>query len=190
MIVFENFMNYINNLNQNKIKSNKNNDKLEFLSQPDNKGITPLILILQKGWAKFLNKYLEFVDYKKYIVPLTNNNLIHYAIDSKKINCVKKILSYSTSEDLKYNNKFGYSPAIYAQSKNYNYMAKLREETEKNFDKTELKNILISPYITFTQVIKDFMDIKFNIVLYYLLQYKILFSIDDENDKNFGFEVY
>ena len=188
MIVFENFMNYINNINQNKIKSNKNNDKLEFLSQPDNKGITPLILILQKGWAKFLNKYLEFVDYKKYIVPLTNNNLIHYAIDSKKINCVKKILSYSTSEDLKYNNKFGYSPAIYAQTKNYNYMAKLIEETEKNFDKTELKNILISPYITFTQVIKDFMDIKFNIVLYYLLQYKILFSIDDENDKNFGFE--
>ena len=112
MTIFEKFMNYNININQK-----KNNKNIELLSQPNNKGITPLILILQRGWTNFLKKYLEYVDYKKYIFPLTNNNLIHYAIDSKKIGCLKIILKYSTSEDILYCNKEGYSPSVYAKKK-------------------------------------------------------------------------
>ena len=185
--VFEKIMNYNNNINQNKNKGNKNNDKIELLSQPDNKGITPLILILQRGWTAFLYKYLEYVDYKKYIVPLTNNNLIHYAIEGKKINCVKKILSYSTSEDLKYNNKDGCSPSLYAKLKNYNYMSKLIEETENNYNNSKLKNIIISPYISLNQVVEDFMKKKFDYILYYLTQFKILYFINEPNI-NYAFE--
>ena len=181
MTIFEKLMNYNNNINQNKNKGNKNSDKAKLLSQPDNKGITPLILILQRGWTLFLNKYFEYVDYKKYIVPLTKNNLLHYAIDSKKINCVKKILSYSTSEDLKYNNKDGYTPSLYAKTKNYNYMSKLIEEIQNNLNNIELKNIILSPYVPLTKVIEDFMNNKFNYVLYYLMQFKILYFINEQN---------
>ena len=187
ILIFEKIMNYNNNLNQNKNKGNKNNDKIKLLSQPDNKGITPLILILQRGWTLFLYKYLEYMEYKKYIEPLTNNNLIHYAIDSKKINCVKKILSYSTLEDLKYNNKEGYTPSLYAKIKNYNCMSKLVEEIENNFNNTDLKNIILSSYVPLTQVIEDFMKNKYEYVLYYLLQYKILYFISEPNI-NYVFE--
>ena len=170
--IFEKFMNYNNNINQK-----KNSKKIELLSQPNNKGITPLILILQRGWTNFLKKYLEYVDYKKYIFPLTNNNLIHYAIDSKKIGCLKIILKYSTSEDILYCNKEGYSPTVYAKLKKYNYMSKIIEETEKYYQYTDLKNILISPYTPLAQILEDFMSKKYDTTLYYFIQYKLLYTI-------------
>ena len=148
-----------------------------MLSQPNNKGITPLILILQRGWTNFLKKYLEYVDYKKYIFPLTNNNLIHYAIDSKKIGCLKIILKYSTLEDILYCNKEGYSPSVYAKIKHYNYMSKIIEETEKYYEYTQLKNIIISPYTPLTQILEVFMIKKYDITLYYFMQYKLLYTI-------------
>ena len=182
MTIFEKFMNYNININQK-----KNNKNVELLSQPNNKGITPLILILQRGWTNFLKKYLEYVDYKKYIFPLTNNNLIHYAIDSKKIGCLKIILKYSTSEDILYCNKEGYSPSVYAKIKNYNYMSKLIEETGKYYEYAELKNIIISPFTPLAQILEDFMNKKYDITLYYFIQYKSLFSLI-ENKINCSFE--
>ena len=182
MTIFEKFMNYNININQK-----KNNKKIELLSQPNNKGITPLILILQRGWTNFLKKYLDYVDYKKYIFPLTNNNLIHYAIDSKKIGCLKIILKYSTSEDILYCNKEGYSPSVYAKIKHYNYMSKIIEETEKYYDNSELKNIIISPYTSLARILEDFMNKKYDITLYYLMQYKLLYTII-ENKANYSFE--
>ena len=170
--IFEKFMNYNNNINQK-----KNSKKIELLSQPNNKGITPLILILQRGWTNFLKKYLEYVDYKKYIFPLTNNNLIHYAIDSKKIGCLIIILKYSTLEDILYCNKEGYSPSVYAKIKHYNYMSKIIEETEKYYEYTQLKNIIISPYTPLTQILEVFMSKKYDITLYYFMQYKLLYTI-------------
>lgn len=180
--IFEKFMNYNININQK-----KNIKKIELLSQPNNKGITPLILILQRGWTNFLKKYLEYVDYKKYIFPLNNNNLIHYAIDSKRIGCLKIILKYSTSEDILYCNKDGYSPSAYAKIKKYNYMSKIIEETEKYYEYTELKNIIISPYTALTKILEDVMNKKYDIVLYYLIQYKLLYTII-ESKANYSFE--
>ena len=135
-------MNYKGNSN-NKIYSLEK--KKYLFVQPDNKGITPIIIILNKGWVDVLSMVYKYIDYQKYILPSNNNNLIHCAIEGKDIKCIKKILSYCDSKDeLKYKNKEGYTPLLYAEKYEFFMIKKLMEELEINIDNKEYKNILLS----------------------------------------------
>ena len=135
-------MNYKGN-NNNKIYSLEK--KKYLFVQPDNEGITPIIIILNKGCSDILTLIYKYIDYQKYILPSNNNNLIHCAIEGKDIKCIKKILSYcNTKDELKYKNKEGYTPPLYAEKFEFCMIRKLMEELEKNIHNKEYKNILLS----------------------------------------------
>ena len=132
-------------------KGNNNNkayslDKKKILlMHPNNKGITPIVLILRKGWFDSLCFIFKYIDYQKYIIPCSNNNLIHCAIEGKNIKCIKKILSYCNSiDELKFKNKEGYTPLLYANKYKLFYVEKIIEETEKHFEDKQYKNAILS----------------------------------------------
>ena len=170
-------------------------DKKKYLfTQPNNEGITPIVIVLRKGWFNSLCLIFKYIDYQKYIIPNNNNNLIHCAIEGKNIKCIKKILSYCKSRDeLKFKNKEGYTPLSYANKYNLYLIGKIIEETDKNFDDEDFKNIILSikeenvyyileKYMNIQNnnyINNNFEDInsitnkEYNSILNYLYKYKI-----------------
>ena len=135
-------MNYKGN-NNNKVYSI--DKKKQLLTHPNNNGITPIVIILRKGWYDSLCLIFKYIDYQKYIIPCNNNNLIHCAIEGKNIKCIKKILSYCNSiDELKFKNKDGLTPLLYANKFELFLVEKIIEQTEKYFDNKEFINILLS----------------------------------------------
>ena len=195
-------MNYKGN-NNNKIYSLEK--KKYLFTQPNNVGITPIIIILQKGSVEILSLIFKYIDYQKYIVPSTNNNLIHCAIEGKGIKCIKKILSYCKSiDELKFKNKEGYTPLTYAKKLGFYMIKKLIEEVERNIDNNEYKNILLSVkdvdifdilgkymvirnncYITSNiESIQSIIKRDYNSIIYNLKKYELDTSIADPNFSN------
>ena len=192
-------MNYKGN-NNNKIYSLEK--KKYLFSQPNNEGITPIIIILKKGCVNVLSIIYKYIDYQKYIIPSSNNNLIHCAIEGKDIKCIKKILSYCNSMDeLKFKNKEGYTPFMYAKMFEFYMIKKLMEEFESNIDNKEYKNILLSiKNVDIYDILGKYMIIRnncyinsnidsietiikrdYNSILYNLKKYEIENSIIDQN---------
>ena len=191
-------MNY-KGFNNNKIYSL---DKKKYLfTQPNNNGITPIIIILNKGNPDILISIFKFIDYQKYIIPSSNNNLIHCSIEGKDIKCVKKILSYCNSiEELKFKNKEGYTPLSYAKKFGFYMAKKLIEEIEKNIDNKEYKDILLSTndvdiydilgkymvirnncYITSNiESIQTIIKRDYNTIIYNLKKYELDNSINEQ----------
>ena len=192
-------MNYKGN-NNNKIYSLEK--KKYLFVQPDNEGITPIIIILNKGCVDILTLIYKYIDYQKYILPSNNNNLIHCAIEGKDIKCIKKILSYCNSKDeLKFKNKEGYTPPLYAEKFEFFMIRKLMEELEKNIDNKEYKNILLSiKNVDIYEILGKYMVIRnncyinsnidsiqtiikndYNSLIYNLKKYEIENSIIDQH---------
>ena len=139
------FISKIMNYKGNNTKINSIEKKKELLTKPNNDGITPIVIILKKGWYGPLCLIFKYIDYQKYIIPCNNNNLIHCAIEGKNIKCIKKILCYCKSTDeLKFKNKDGYTPLLYANKYKLFLVEKLIEQTEKYFDNKQFKNIILS----------------------------------------------
>ena len=187
----------------------KNNDKIYSLenkkylfTQPNNDGITPIIIILQKGFVNILTEIYKYIDYQKYEIPSTKNNLIHCAIEGKNIKCIKKMLNYTDSiEELKSKNKEGYTPSSYAKKFGFSMVKKLVEEIEKNFDNKEYKDILLSIkdvdiydvlgkymvirnncYITSNiESIQSIIKKDYKSIIYNLKKYELDISIDEPN---------
>ena len=195
-------MNYKGN-NNNKIYSLEK--KKSLFVQPDNEGITPIIIILNKGCSDILTLIYKYIDYQKYILPSNNNNLIHCAIEGKDIKCIKKILSYCNSKDeLKFKNKEGYTPPLYAEKFEFFMIRKLMEELEKNIDNKEYKNILLSiKNVDIYEILGKYMVIRnncyinsnidsiqtiikkdYNSLIYNLKKYEIENSIIDQHYLN------
>ena len=119
--------------------------KKNLFTSPNNNGITPIVIILRRGWFDSLCLIFKYIDYQKYIIPCDNNNLIHCAIEGKNIKCIKKILSYCKSTDeLKFKNKDGYTPLLYANKFKLFFIEKLIEQTEIYFNNKQIKNAILS----------------------------------------------
>jgi hypothetical protein len=195
-------MNYNGN-NNNKIYSLEN--KKYLFTQSNNDGITPIIIVLKKGFVNILTEIYKYIDYEKYEVPSTKNNLIHCAIEGKNIKCIKKMLSYSNSiEELKSKNKEGYTPSLYAKKFGFSTIKKLIDEVEKNFDNKEYKDILLSiKDVDIYDVLGKYMVIRnncyitsnidsiqsiikkdYNYIIYNLKKYELDISIDEPNYSN------
>ena len=195
-------MNYNGN-NNNKIYSLEN--KKYLFTQSNNDEITPIIIVLKKGFVNILTEIYKYIDYEKYEVPSTKNNLIHCAIEGKNIKCIKKMLSYSNSiEELKSKNKEGYTPSLYAKKFGFSTIKKLIDEVEKNFDNKEYKDILLSIkdvdiydilgkymvirnncYITSNiDSIQSIIKKDYNYIIYNLKKYELDISIDEPNYSN------
>ena len=101
--IFGNLMDYAKNLHQNK------NTK-EFFTKEDRNGITPLVIILKKGWFNILKKYFEYFEYKPHIIKSNKNNNLHCAIDGKNIKCLQLLLNHCTIEELNQTNSEGLTP--------------------------------------------------------------------------------
>ncbi len=159
-------------LNYNNTLENPKKSSSELLMQTDKNGNSPLTIILKKGWEKLLILYFEYVKYQN-----NNNNIIHFAIDGKKISCLKIILNLSTLEDLKSKNKDGDTPVVYANKKKYFYMAKFISSYESNYNDKNMKQFILQKPLNPNEILEFFSKKDFNNCLLALNQYKLNKSI-------------
>ena len=158
-------LNYIFNYNNIHLKKISNE---ELLLQQDKNGNSPLSLILKKGWTEMLKYYFQNAKYQK-----SNNNLIHCAIDGKKITNLKIILNYSSLEDLKCKNKDGDTPIIYANKKKYFFMAKIISFYESNFNNEKMKELFIDKPLSPNKILEYFSNKDYNNCIFALNLYKL-----------------
>ena len=165
--IFEKIMVYATN-------NNKNKNKLELLTKEDKNGITPLVIVLRKGWYNILKIYFNYFEYKPHIIKSNKNNYIHCAIEGKNIKCLKLILKHCNYDELNQQNSDGLNPTLYAKEKECNYMSELIKQFQNNYyNNEEFKNLLLLPKIDTNEIIKLFMEKKYSDTLKYLLKYKI-----------------
>jgi len=164
--IFEKIMVYATNNNENK-------NKLELLTKEDKNGITPLNILLRKGWYNILKIYFNYFEYKPHIIKSNKNNYIHCAIEGKNIKCLKLILKHCNYDELHQQDSDGLNPTLYAKEKEYNYMSELIKQFQNNYNDEEFKNLLLLPKVDTNEIIKLFMEKKYSDTLKYLLKYKI-----------------
>lgn len=171
--------------------NNKNKNRVELLTKEDKNGITPLVIILRKGWYNILKIYFKYFEYKSHIIKSNKNNYIHCAIEGRNIKCLISILNHCTLEELNQSNSNGLTPSAYAKEKKYFYMSELIKEFQNNYNNEEFKNILTLPKIDSDDIIKLYADKNYSDVQKYLYKYKINQSINiNVNNKysNISFE--
>jgi hypothetical protein len=184
IIILEKLLDY----NEKLVKKKYSNK--ELLLQNDNNGNTPLTLILQRGWNLMLKTYFKYVNFEKYISPINNNNLLHFAVEGKKYTCLKMILNYSNLDDLKLKNKENYTPAALANKIKYFYIAKILESYENNFQNSEFKNLIINDPVDINVIISNYIENNFSKCLLYLNQYKLNQTIlSDLNNRSFEWNL-
>ena len=181
--IFESIMIYATN-------NTKNKNKLELLTKEDKNGITPLVIILRKGWYKNLKIYFKYFEYKPHIIKSSRNNYIHCAIEGKNIKCLKLILKHCSLEELNQQNNDGLNPNSYAKEKKYNYMSELIKQFQNDFNNEELKNLLLLPRIDTDEIIQLFMDKNYSDTQKYLSKYKINQSISTNMDNKYSNIAY
>ena len=174
-INFEKIMNYY------LIKNKKSKIKLDLLNKEDKNGITPLAMLLKKGWYNTLVKYFKYFDYQPHIILNTKNNNIHCAIDGGNIKCLQLILNYCSSEELNQTNINNLTPLNYAKEKKYYYMTELIKQFINNYSNDEFKHILLLPKMDTDEIINLFMENDFQEVQKYLSKYKIIQLINNSN---------
>ena len=158
----------------------KNKAKIDILTKEDKDGITPLVIILNKGWYKTLQVYFKYFEYKPHIIKSNKNNYIHCAIDGKNIKCLKSILNHCSYEELNQANINGLNPCLYAKEKKYFYMSDLIKQIQNNYNNDEIKKILLLIDNDTNALIKLFMDKNFSEAQNYLSKYKINQNINDK----------
>ena len=159
----------------------KNKMKLSLLTKENNNGITPLNMLLKKGWYKTLVLYFKYFDYEPHIIQSTKNNNIHCAIEGGEIKCLKLILNYCTPEELTQTNINNLTPLNYAKEKKYFYMAELIRQFINNSNNGEFRNILLLPKMDTDELINYFSEKDFSEVQKYLSKYKIVQIINNSN---------
>ena len=172
---FEKIMNYYQNNNK------KSQIKLDSLKKEDKNGITPLTILLKKGWYNTLVIYFKYFDYEPHIILSTKNNNIHCAIEGGNIKCLKLVLDHCSSEELNQTNINNLTPLNYAKEKKYYYMAELIRQLTNNSNNKEFKHILLLPKLDTDEIINFFSDNDFSEVQKYLSKYKITQIINNSN---------
>ena len=122
----------INNPNKNSFHYTQCNYTVNItkeLNVEDKSGHTPLASALVLGWAQLSKKFLKAKAKSNLIIKSTSSNMLHLAVISKNLNCIKLILPYCSIEELKYKNKDGFSPKELALNLGLNYYAKIIENT-------------------------------------------------------------
>ena len=158
----------------------KNKSKIDLLTKEDKNGITPLVIILRKGWYKILQVYFKYFEYKPHIIKSNKNNYIHCAIEGKNIKCLKTILHYCSYDELNQANSNGLNPCLYAKEKKYFYMSDLIKQIQNNYNNEEIKKVLLLINNDTNTLIKLFMDKNFSEAQKYLSKYKINQNINDK----------
>lgn len=155
-----------------KIKNKK--VKIEdLLTQKAKDGHCPITLILLKGWHKMLNVYFSYVNYQSYVLPDSSNNLVHLAIEGKSLLCLKKIVSYSSIDDLKMKNKDSNTPALLANKKKYYLFSKILEQIELNFNNNTFRRYLLGDELSVNDMIDFYNKKDYNKALNMLSAYKV-----------------
>ena len=175
--IFEKIMIYING-------DKKNKNRKELLKKEDKNGITPLVLILRKGWYNILKLYLHYFKYKPHIIKSDKNNNIHCAIEGKEIKCLELILSHCSIEELNQQNSSGFIPSAYAKEKKYFYMYELIKQFQSNFNDKEFINLIVFPENNTYKIIERYMNKDFLTVQNLLLKYKMNHQIINNNNIN------
>ena len=174
-IDFEKIMNYYQTRNK------KSKMKLDSLKNEDKNGITPLILLLKKGWYNTLVKYFKYFDYEPHIILSNKNNNIHCAIEGGNIKCLKLILNYCSLDELNQTNINNLTPFNYAKEKKYFYMAEIIKQFTSNSTNEEFKHMLLLPKMDVDELIIYFSENDFTEVQKYLTKYKISQVINNSN---------
>ena len=178
--IFEKIMLYATN-------NIKNNNKIDLLTKEDKNGITPLVIILKKGWFNVLQIYFKYFEYKPHIIKSNKNNYIHCAIEGKNIKCLKSILKHCSFDELNQTNSSGLNPCLYAKEKKYFYMSDLIKQFQNNYNNEEIKKILLLIDNDTNSLVKLFMEKNFSQAQKYLSKYKLNQNINDKYS-NISFE--
>ena len=174
-IDFEKIMNYYQTRNK------KSKMKLDSLKNEDKNGITPLVMLLKKGWYNTLVKYFKYFDYEPHIILSNKNNNIHCAIEGGNIKCLKLILNYCSLDELNQTNINNLTPFNYAKEKKYFYMAEIIKQFTSNSTNEEFKHMLLLPKMDVDELIIYFSENDFTEVQKYLTKYKISQVINNSN---------
>ena len=95
-------------------------------------------LSLERNLIQIVFNLLSINGYKPNINK-KNNNLIHSAVISKKITCVKIILHYCIKENLTLKNNDLLTPVQLANNFGYSVISNIINEYKNNFDEEEYK---------------------------------------------------
>lgn len=166
---------YLLNYNSNNKNTNITNE--ELLSLKDDHGFSALSLILSRGWSKMLNTYFTIVNYHCSLHTNSGNTPLHFAIEGKSLRCLKKILSYTSLEDLKIKNKDGFTPSIFATKKKYFFFSKILDQFETNYNNFIYKNLLLDNEIKVNDMLDYFNKRNYSKVLNMLNAYRVNQSI-------------
>ena len=161
-----------------------------FLEKND-EGNTIMSLSLERNLIQIVFNLLLINGYKPNINK-KNNNLIHSAVISKKISCVKIILYYCIKEDLALKNSDLLTPAQLAYKLGYSMISNIINEYENNFDEEGYKehfykNLEVYNNKLFNsrdEFLKNLMEMKYKQIFFELNELKIIYELSNDINNN------
>ena len=166
---------YLLNYNSNNKNTNITNE--ELLTLKDDEGFSALSLILSRGWSKMLDTYFTIVNYHCSLHTNSGNTPLHFAIEGKSLQCLKKILSYTSLDDLKIKNNEGYTPSVFATKKKYYFFSKILDQFETNYNNCIYKNLLLDNEVNVNDMLDYFNKKNYTKALNMLNCYRVNQSI-------------
>jgi len=161
-----------------------------FLEKNDN-GDTLMSISFQNNNIQIIFRLLLINGYKPN-VNKNNNNLVHCAVLSKAINCLKIILYYCSNEDLSMKNEDGLTPAQLASKLGLSIINSVINEYQNNFNEDKYKEHFYKNYEIYKYKINNskedfltnFTNYKYKEILFELKEFQLIYQICNDNNNN------
>ena len=159
-----------------------------LFNEKNDEGNNIMSLSLQRNLIYIIFKLLSINKYKlKPNINTKNNNLLHCAVLSRNISCVKIILYYCTEDDLNMKNNESYTPAQLAYKLGLNIISNLINEYANNFCDEYKEHFYKNGDIYRNKLYNLSDDLihqielkKYKEILYELKELKIIYSISND----------
>ena len=157
--------------------------------EKNNDGNTIMSLFLQRNLIQAVFKLLLINGYKPNN-NMKNNNLLHCAVLSKAINCVKIILYYCSKDELAMKNNDGLTPAQLAFKLGLSVINSIINEYHNNFTEEKYKEHFFKNsevyenklYNLKEDFLVNFSNFKYKEILFELKEFKIIYQICNDNN--------
>ena len=162
-----------------------------FFLEKNNDGNTCMSISLEKNFIKIVFKLLSINGYKPN-VNNKNNNLVHSAVLSKNINCVKIILYYCSEEDLLMKNNDLLTPSQLANKIGFCTMAYIINEYQNNYKEKEYKEHYYKNFEIYNNkisnlkgdLLNNIIERKYKEIYFELTELKIIYEMSNDIANN------
>ena len=159
--------------------------------EKNNEGDTIMSLSLERKLIQIIFKLLLINGYKPNI-NIKNNNLVHCAVNSKNISCVKIILYYCSEEELNKKNNDSLTPSQLANKLGLLTISTIINEYQNNYKEEGYKEHFYKNYETYFNKINNsrdnylinIMENKYREVLFELKEFKLIYEMSNDNGIN------